>query len=284
MPPARSGAAEAVPVPRGVRGRAGQGLESFAAFLGCFPLSPSAACPAPTGPGPAGRGAPRDAAATTPPGPSFRPPPPPRPPESPLDWAGGGLIRLTTFLLGGGRGRFWGCVEVVRVLPSPPRKAPAHGGPGLAPEGGSEGPERGLPWPRLRAPPRAGAGSHLGPAGASAWAGVPRPPPPPQGRLASAGRGLQPAGPAAGGRDRLSGPYPARAVPGLGPSSLSCPPLEEPSCAHGSGSGWGGGVPVRCRWSPGLKMKGSFFSGKRTSGSCEVSPLENPPTRFTPHR
>ncbi|XP_027492288.1 formin-like protein 3 [Corapipo altera] len=81
----------------------------------------------------------------------------------------------------------------------------------------------------------------------------------------------------------------APAQPGLclavgpGPSHVPTGAPRLSLCA-GDPLGWGGCVSVRCSCPPGLQMKGSFFSGKRTSGSCEVSALGDPPTRFTPHR
>lgn len=166
-------------------------------------------------------------------------------------------------------------------MPPPPHKLPAHGGPRLAPLAGAEGQERGAVSASPLRPATCGAGSPL------SAAGIPQPPTLPGDRLASAGLGQQPPGPAATERDQLSGPKRQRLCLDLGPGPLSCPhwrTLALPTVPGPTGVGF----PVRCCCSPGLKMKGSgfflLFLGKRTCGSCEVSPLESPPTRFSPHR
>lgn len=233
-PPARSGpaAAEAAPVPRGVRGRAGRGLESFAAFLGCFPPR---CCRLPRaqgrGDGAGGVGVPRDAAAA-PPRPTRTPLPPP-PPVFPLDRAGGGLIRLTTFWEEVGGAVLGVCGG--RQSATIPREVPAHGGPGPTPEAGNERRERGAASASSFCPtvcrgwqspqPRQGPGW-----GPSATPAVPGP-------VGVSGTGATVHWHSTQGKGVAS----ARAVSGLGPWPPLMSLLGEPSCARGAGSHWGAG-------------------------------------------
>lgn len=106
-------------------------------FWGALPPHRRRRPPSPRGrgDGAGGAGAPRNAAAGSPPA----RPVPPFPPVGDPFRPGRRRVHLPHNFLGGSGGWFWGCGEALGVSPPPPPKLPAGGAPGRPPEQGTRG-------------------------------------------------------------------------------------------------------------------------------------------------